>query len=261
MTATAARPVFDLSGRVALVTGASSGLGERFATILARSGAAVVLGARRTERLDETCAAIAAAGGRAIAVAMDVADEASTIAAYDAAEAAFGPVDTIVANAGMNSEGSALDLPVEEFDRVMGVNLRGVFLTAREGAKRLIANGSRDSGRGRIVITASITADKVEAGLAVYSASKAGVVQMGKVLARDWVRQGINVNMICPGYIKTEINEDWFETEAGAKQIAKFPRRRIMAQDELDTMLLYLSSDASSGVTGASFTLDDGQSL
>lgn len=261
MTATTARPIFDLSGRVALVTGASSGLGERFATILAEAGAAVVLAARRTERLEQSCAAIQAAGGRAIAVAMDVADEASTIAAYDAAEAAFGAVDTIVANAGMNSEGSALDLPVEEFDRVMAVNLRGVFLTAREGARRLIAGGSRDHQRGRIVITASITANAISPGLAVYSGSKAGVVQMGKVLARDWVRQGVNVNMICPGYIKTEINGDWFDTADGAKQIAKFPRRRIMAQNELDTMLLYLSSDASAGITGSSFTLDDGQSL
>ncbi|AYJ85510.1 SDR family oxidoreductase (plasmid) [Sphingomonas paeninsulae] len=261
MTGKAATPVFDLSGRVALVTGASSGLGERFAEILAASGAAVVLAARRTDRLEQTCAAIKAKGGRAIAVAMDVADEASTVAAYDAAEAAFGTVDTIIANAGMNSEGSILDLPVEEFDRVMAVNLRGVFLTAREGAKRLIASGSRESGRGRIVITASITAHKVEAGLAAYSGSKAGVLQMGKVMARDWIRQGINVNMICPGYIKTEINGEWFDTEAGAKQIAKFPRRRIMEQGELDTMLLYLASDASGGVTGTSFTIDDGQSL
>ena len=221
----------------------------------------MVLAARRTDRLDETCAAITAAGGRAITVAMDVADEASTIAAYDTAEAAFGPVDTIIANAGMNSEGAAIDLPIAEFDRVMAVNLRGAFLTAREGAKRLIAGGSRDHQRGRIVITASITASVVDAGLAVYSGSKAGVVQMGKVLARDWVRHGINVNMICPGYIKTEMNGEWFDSELGAKQIAKFPRRRIMAPNELDTMLLYLSCDASAGVTGASFPIDDGQSL
>lgn len=261
MTGKAAAPKFDLAGRVALVTGASSGLGKRFATILAASGAAVILAARRTDRLDETCAAIAATGGRAIAVAMDVADETSTIAAYDAAEAAFGPVDTIVANAGMNSEGSVLDLPIAEFDRVMAVNLRGVFLTVREGARRLIADGSRDHQRGRIVITASITAEAISPGLAVYSASKAGVVQFGKVLARDWVRHGINVNMICPGYVRTEINGDWFDTEGGARQIAKFPRRRLMEQNELDTMLLYLASDASAGVTGSSFTIDDGQSL
>ena len=182
--------MFDLSGRVALVTGASSGIGERFARILAGSGAAVVLAARRIDRLEGACAAIEAAGGRAIAVAMDVADESSTIAAYDAAEAAFGTVDSIIANAGMNAEGPVTDLPVAEFDQVMAVNLRGVFLTAREGAKRLIAAGSREHGHGRIVITASITAHKVDAGLAVYSASKAGVVQMGKVMARDWVRAG-----------------------------------------------------------------------
>jgi len=261
MRAKSAPPTFDLSGRVALVTGASSGLGARFATILAASGAAVVLAARRAERLEQTCAAIAAAGGSAIAVAMDVADEASTIAAYDAAEAAFGTVDTVVANAGMNSEGSVLDLPIDEFDRVMAVNLRGVFLTAREGAKRMIAHGSREHQRGRIVITASITADTISPGLAVYSASKAGVVQLGKVLARDWVRQGINVNMICPGYVRTEINGDWFDTNGGARQIAGFPRRRLMEQNELDTMLLYLGSDASAGVTGSSVTIDDGQSL
>lgn len=261
MTGTTAAPIFDLSGRVALVTGASSGLGARFATILAASGAAVVLAARRTAMLEDTRAAIAAAGGRAVAVPMDVTDEASTIAAYDAAEAAFGPVDTIIANAGVNSEGSLLDLPVAEFDQVMAVNLRGVFLTAREGAKRLIAGGSREHSRGRIVITASITAHKVDAGLAVYSGSKAGVLQMGKVMARDWVRQGINVNMICPGYVRTEINSEWFDTEAGAKQIAKFHRRRLMDEGQLDAMLLYLASDASAGVTGTSFTIDDGQSL
>lgn len=257
----AALPVFDLTGRVALVTGASSGIGERFARILAGSGAAVVLAARRTDRLEGACAAIEAAGGRAIAVAMDVADESSTIAAYDAAEAAFGTVDSIIANAGMNSEGPVTDLPVGAFDRLMAVNLRGVFLTAREGAKRLIAAGSREHGHGRIVITASITAHKVDAGLAAYSASKAGVVQMGKVMARDWVRQGINVNMICPGYIRTEINGDWFDTEAGAKQVARFPRRRLMEVGALDSMLLYLASDASAAVTGTAFTIDDGQSL
>lgn len=254
-------PIFDLSGRVALVTGASSGLGQRFGRILAASGAAVALAARRTDRLEATRAEIEAAGGRAIAVEMDVADDASVIAAYDACEAAFGTVDTIVANAGMNSEGMATDLSAEEFDQVMAVNLRGAFLTAREGAKRLMAAGSRDKGHGRIVITASITAFAVDAGLAAYSASKAGVLQMGKVLAREWIRQGINVNMICPGYIRTEINADWFDTAGGEKQIQTFPRRRLMDEGSLDTMLLYLASDASAEITGASFTLDDGQSL
>ncbi len=254
-------PRFDLSGRVALVTGASSGLGERFARILAASGARVVLGARRADRLDVIVTAIRKAGGQAIAVALDVADEPSVMAAYDAAEAAFGTVDTIIANAGVSSEGRMLDLSVADFDQVMDVNLKGVFLTAREGARRLIAAGSKARSHGRIVITASITADVVAPGLAAYSATKAGVVQMGKVMAREWVRDGINVNMIKPGYIRTEINADWFDTDVGAKQIARFNRQRLMPEGELDTMLLYLASDASAGVTGAAFTLDDGQSL
>lgn len=254
-------PAFDLAGRVALVTGASSGLGEHFARILAASGAKLVLAARRTDRLDVVAQEIIAAGGAAIAVALDVTDEASTIAAYDAAEAAFGTVDTIIANAGMNSEARAIDLAVDEFDRLMAVNLRGPFLTAREGARRLIAGGSRETQRGRIVITASITASAIEPGLAAYSASKAGVQQLGKVLAREWVRMGVNVNMICPGYIRTEINGDWFDSDAGGKRIARFNRRRLGQQGDLDAMLLYLASDASGGVTGSSFTIDDGQSL
>jgi len=254
-------PVFDLSGRVALVTGASSGLGERFARVLAGSGAKVVLGARRADKLEALKVEIIAAGGEAIAVSLNVADEASTIAAYDAAEAAFGPVDTVIANAGMNIEGSIVDLPIEAFDEVMGVNLRGVFLTVREGGRRLLAAGSRERGHGRIVITSSVTAQHVSPGVAVYSASKAAVLQMGRVLARDWARQGINVNMICPGYIRTALNSDWFDTEWGQKQMNGFPRKRLMEEGDLDAMVLYLASDASRAVTGTAFTVDDGQTL
>jgi len=194
-------------------------------------------------------------------VALDVADEASVIAAYDAAEAAFGPVDTVIANAGMNIEGSIVDLPIEAFDEVMAVNLRGVFLTVREGARRLLAAGSRERGHGRMVITCSVTASHVSPGVAVYSASKAGVLQMGRVLARDWARQGINVNMICPGYIRTALNSDWFDTEWGQKQMNGFPRKRLMEEGDLDAMVLYLASDASRAVTGTAFTVDDGQTL
>ena len=254
-------PIFDLSGRVALVTGASSGLGERFARVLAASGAKVVLGARRADKLETLKAEIIAAGGEAIAVSLDVADEASVIAAYDAADAAFGPVDTVIANAGMNLEGAIVDLAVEDFDAVMSVNLRGVFLTVREGARRLMAAGSRERGHGRMVITCSVTASHVSPGVAVYSASKAAVLQMGRVLARDWARSGINVNMICPGYIRTALNSDWFDTEWGQKQVDRFPRKRLMAEEDLDAMVLYLASDASRAVTGTAFTVDDGQTL
>lgn len=254
-------PTFDLSGRTALITGASSGIGAHWARLMASAGARIVLCARRAGHLEELRDTIIADGGEAIAVAVDVAREDSVVAAYDAAEAAFGTVDTIIANAGVSGEGLTEEQSVESFDQVLAINLRGVFLTAREGARRLMAANARETERGRIVITSSITAFDVNAGLAAYSATKAGVLQMGKVMARDWIRKGINVNMICPGYIKTEINGAWFETEAGQKQVQKFHRRRLMAESDLDMPLLWLASDASRAVTGTAITVDDGQSL
>jgi NAD(P)-dependent dehydrogenase (short-subunit alcohol dehydrogenase family) len=248
-----------LAGRTVLITGASSGIGARFARIVAAEGAAVVIGARRVQRLEALRDAIIADGGRALAVALDVSDEASTIAAYDAAEAAFGPVDGVVANAGIQAEGLAADLAVADFDQVFAVNVRGVFLTAREGARRMRKAGI--SERGRIVIVSSITAKMVTPGVTAYSASKAAVSHLGRHLAREWARHGPNVNNLCPGYIKSELAGDWFETEGGAKQISTWPRRRILDEDALDPMLVYLLSDESKGVTGSDFTIDDGQSL
>ena len=250
-----------LAGRIALVTGASSGLGAHFARVLAAAGAQVVLAARREAQLASVVADIEAQGGEALAVAMDVTDEASVIAAYDAAATRFGPVDTVVANAGLNITGPALDVDVDAFDNVMGVNVRGVFLTAREGARRMIAAGSEQSARGRILIISSITATAISPGLAPYAASKAASLQLGRTLARDWARKGINVNILCPGYIETDLNAGWFESEAGQRQIAKWPRRRLMGADALDSMLLFLCGDASAYVTGSAITIDDGQSL
>ena len=250
-----------LRGRTLLITGASSGIGAHFARVAANAGARVVLCARRTDRLDSIVAEIKANGGEAIAAEMDVADKASTIAAFDAAEAAFGPVDSVIANAGMGGETAFLNETPEQFDQLMAVNVRGVFLTVQEAAKRMMAAGSREREHGRIVIISSITAQSIEPGLATYSASKAAVLQMGKVLARDWARQGINVNSVLPGYIVTEINHDWFVTEGGQKQVQRFPRKRVMDIESLDPTLLYLTSDASKFVTGVSFTIDDGQSL
>ncbi len=251
----------SLEGRTLLLTGASSGIGAHFAGVAAAAGARVVLGARRTDRLDMIVADIRAQGGEAIAVAMDVANKASTIAAFDAAEQAYGPVDSVIANAGMTLETAFLDHTTDEFDALMSVNLKGVFLTVQEAAKRMMAAGSRTREHGRIIITSSITAQTVEPGLAAYSASKAAVLHMGKVLAREWARQGICVNSVLPGYIVTEINEGWFKTEGGQKQVARFPRKRVMDIDSLDPILLYLSSDGARFVTGAAFTIDDGQSL
>lgn len=250
-----------LAGRVALVTGASSGLGARFAQVLASAGAHVVVGARRTAQLADLVRAIEDKGGEALAVPMDVTDEASVIAAYDAAETRFGTVDTIIANAGMNVAGPAIEVEADAIDAVMAVNVRGVFLTVREGARRMIAAGSAESGRGRIVIISSITATAISPGLALYAASKAASLQLGRTLARDWIRQGVNVNILCPGYIETDLNAAWFQSEGGARQIAKWPRRRLMNQDALDSALLYLSSDDSAHMTGSVMTIDDGQSL
>ena len=246
---------------MALVTGASSGLGRRFARVLAASGAKVALAARRMDRLEDLAGEIGAAGGEAAAVVMDVTDEASIIAGFDAAEARFGPVDTVIANAGMNSRGLATEVSAAEFDQVMAINVRGVFLTAREGARRMIAAGSRESGRGRVILVSSIGAVKVLPGLTAYCASKAAVAMMGKSLAREWANRGVNVNVVCPGYVKTELNAEWFGEEGGKKQIAGFPRQRLMAEEDLDAMIAHLASDASRAVTGSVFTLDDGQTL
>lgn len=251
----------SLAGRNLLITGASSGLGLEFARAAAAAGANLALAARRIDRLKTLAAEIATAGGRAVAVQMDVQDEASVIAGYDAAQAEFGPIDSVLANAGMNSEGLAAEIDVAEFQRVLSVNLTGAFLTAREGARRMMAAFPREAQRGRIVMVASIGAHTVLPGATAYCASKAGVAMLGKSLAREWANRGINVNVVCPGYIETELNADWFASEGGKKQLSGFPRRRLMEEADLDPVVLYLLSDLSRTVTGSVFTLDDGQSL
>lgn len=252
---------FDLSDRAILITGASSGLGLQFARASAAAGARLALAARRTERLNSLAEEIVSQGGQAVAVAMDVEDEASVKAGFDAAEAALGPIASVIANAGISGEGAAVDLSIETLDKVLAVNVRGSFLTAREAARRMIAAFPREEQRGRIVMMASMLANKPAPGLAAYCASKAAVAMMGKTLAREWINRGVNVNVVCPGYIQTEINAEWFASEGGQKQIAGFPRRRLMTEQDLDPMVLYLASTASKTVTGAVFTLDDGQSL
>ncbi|MEL6877146.1 MAG: SDR family NAD(P)-dependent oxidoreductase [Pseudomonadota bacterium] len=245
----------DLKGRNALITGASSGLGARFGRILAGNGANVALGARRKDRLEALASEI---GDQAAAITMDVGREADIIAGYDAAEAAFGTVDTVIANAGIDGGGMVNDISEEEIERTLSINLKGAILTAREGAKRMIAAGTE---QGRIVMIASITAFEPSPGLVAYSASKAGVVQAARSMAREWARTGICVNTISPGYIRTDINSDWFDTEHGERQMKRFPRKRLMGQEGLDAMMLVLCSNAAEFITGADFVLDDGQTL
>jgi NAD(P)-dependent dehydrogenase (short-subunit alcohol dehydrogenase family) len=253
---------YDLSDRVVLITGASSGLGARMAKVLAAHGAKVALAARRVDRLTALKAEIDAHGGTAVTVALDVASERQTLAAYDQIEAELGPVDTVIANAGIaKDKGRATDNPIEDFDTTYNVNLKGVFLTAREGAKRMIAAGSKQSERGRIVLISSITSFDISPHATFYSATKAGVSQMGRVMAHDWARMGVNVNMIAPGYIQTEINDGLFDTEYGKSMLAAWPRRRVIDADALDGVVLYLCSDQSRQVTGTVTTVDDGQAL
>lgn len=250
--------MLSLAGRTALVTGASSGLGAHFARLLAGAGANVVLGARRVERIAALAAEL---GGQALAVPLDVTDEASLAAAYDAAQARFGMVDTIIANAGVSAPGRSTEVPLAELRAVLDTNVLGALLTVREGARRLIAAGSAQTGAGRVILIGSITAHMTGHGESLYAASKAAVAHLGRNLAREWVRQGINVNVIEPGYILTELAQDWFASPAGQAQVAGFHRRRLQPIESLDPLVLYLAGDASAHLTGSVITLDDGQSL
>lgn len=247
-----------LDGRVALITGASSGLGAHFAELFVAEGARVAIGARRLDRVRDLADRLGAA---ALPLAIDVTDAASIAAAFDAAEQAFGTVDTVIANAGQSNPGRSTDVEEAAVRATIDVNFTGVFLTAREGAKRLIAAGARERGHGRVVLIGSITAHMTATGDAAYAASKAAVAHLGRNLAREWVRAGVNVNVIQPGYIRTGINGDWFETEGGVTQIAGWHRRRLLPIDGLDPVLLFLASDESAHVTGAVIDVDDGQSL
>lgn len=248
----------DLAGRTVLIAGASTGLGAGFARVVAAAGGKVVLGARRIDRVEALASEI---GEQTLAVPLDVTDEGSVIAAFDAAKAHFGSVDGVVCNAGIGTGGRSTDVPEQGLRQVIDTNLLGTYLVAREGARRMIAAGSRDTGRGRIVLIGSITAQQNGTGDAMYAATKAGIAHLTRQFAREWVRQGINVNCLQPGWIQSEINAEWFASERGKADIEGLHRRRLLESDALDDMLVYLLSDRSRQVTGSTFTIDDGQSL
>lgn len=252
---------YSLASRTCLVTGASSGIGAHLAKAMAVAGGRVVLGARRTDLTNTIAHEIRESGGEALAVPMDVTSEQSVEQAFARTIEAFGTVDSVVANAGVSRYGRSTELSEAELRQVFDTNLLGVQLTANAAARAMIAAGSRESGSGRIVIIGSITAQLTGQGDAAYAASKAGVAHLGRQLAREWVRQGINVNIVQPGYIQTELVGDWFDSEGGKTQIGSWPRRRIMGIDALDELVLFLTSDASNYVTGSNFTVDDGQGL
>ncbi len=248
-----------VEGRIALVTGASSGLGKRFAEVLAAEGAKVVVAARRKDRLDDLVARIGE--DKAFAVQCDVTDEAQVIAMYDAAEKRFGLVDTLINNAGMTHANNAVTQDVSEFRKIMDLNVTSVWMVAREAARRLIKAGPERSARGRIVNIASMAGRHVIPNVTAYNASKAAVAHMTRSLAREWARYGINVNAISPGYVATELTEDWLNGEGGQKTIGKSPRRRIMDATSLDEALLFLSCDGSKFITGSDVLVDDAQSM
>ena len=247
----------DLKGEVAFVTGATSGLGRHFARVLAREGAAVAISGRRADRLAALRKEIESDGGKCAEIVLDVMDAAQIAPALDKAEAALGQVTILLNNAGMSADGPVADIATADFDMVMATNLRAPFLLAQETGRRMINRGAG----GRIINIASITAFRVLPGSAPYCMSKAGLAMMTQCMAREWARYDINVNAICPGFIETELNSDWFETAKGKTQINSFPKRRLQQAEDLDATLLLLASNASKAITGSLFTVDEAQSL
>ncbi len=248
---------FDLAGEVALVTGATSGFGWHFAETLSAAGATVVVTGRRAVRLQALRDRIAGAGGTAYAVPLDVTRLDAIRACVDEAERLAGPLTVLVNNAGISIQSSAAKLTESEWDAIMDTNVKGTFFTAQLVGARMIERGVH----GRIVNVASIGAMKALPGLVAYSTSKAAVAMLTQGLAREWARHHVAVNALCPGYVKTELNDAWFESEGGRKQIAGFPRRRLGTEEGLDATLLLLCSRHAEFITGSLFTVDDGQLL
>ena len=252
----------DLSGRVAFITGASSGLGAQFARTLSRAGAGVVLAARRIDRLKTLRAEIESEGGDAHVVLLDVTDHDSIKSAVAHAETEMGTIDILVNNSGVSTAQKLVDVQPDDFDYMFNTNTKGAFFVAQEVAKRMIAR-SRGAAPGtytggRIVNVASMAGLKVMGQIGVYCMSKAAVVHMTRAMALEWGRFGINTNALCPGYIDTEINHNHWQTEAGKKLINMLPRKRVGLPKDLDAALMMLCANESRFINGAIVSADDG---
>ncbi len=252
----------DLSGRVAFITGASSGLGAQFARTQARAGAGVVLASRRIEKLKELRARIEGEGGDAHVVELDVTDHDSIKSAVAHAETEMGSIDILVNNSGVSTTQRIQDVTPEDYDFIFDTNVKGAFFVAQEVGKRMLAR-SRGAAPGsftggRIINIASMAGLKVLPQIGAYCMSKAAVVQMTRAMALEWGRFGINVNAICPGYIDTEINHHHWQTEQGRKLMDMLPRKRVGQPQDLDALLVVLASDQSHFVNGAVIAADDG---
>jgi NAD(P)-dependent dehydrogenase (short-subunit alcohol dehydrogenase family) len=250
-----AADLFRLDGKVALVTGASSGFGRHFAGVLAEAGAAVALGARRIDRLEALADEIRAAGGRAHAVPLDVTDAAGIKAALAASEAALGPIDILINNSGISGPAAfAVDIEEADWDQVLDTNLKGVWLVSRAVARLMI-----DGGRGgSIVNIASMLGLRVAHAVSAYAASKAGVAQLTKAMALELARYRIRVNALAPGYFETDLNRDYLGSPAGQAMIKRIPQRRSGQAEDLDGALLLLASEASRYMTGTVIPIDGG---
>jgi len=245
---------FDLTGRIALVTGASSGLGAEFARVLAAAGAQVVIGARRSDKLEALAEEIRANGGSALAVVMDVTQADSIAQAFDRAEQEFGVVQVLVNNAGVSQGGFLTDLSEQAWDAVLDTNLKAVWRVAREGAKRMQSTATS----GSIINISSVLAFGTGKTLGSYMAAKAGVVQLTRAMALEWADSHIRVNALAPGYFPTEMSGDFFTTDKGRAMIGRIPQQRVGDPAELGGPLLLLASDASSYMTGSIVTVDGG---
>jgi 3-oxoacyl-[acyl-carrier protein] reductase len=250
-----AAEMFSLKGRVALVTGASSGLGVQFARALAENGAALALVARRADRLQALKDEIEKMGGKAIAIEADVTDRAAMTRAFDAAEKAFGTVTILVNNAGIAHGGRAVEMPPEEWRKVLSTNLDAVFFWAQEGARRMLAAKKQ----GAVINIASVLGLAVAKGAVAYATAKAGVVQVTKALAVELAFKGVRVNAIAPGWFVTEMNDDYLASDAGQAIKREIPMGRFGNAGDLDGALLLLASDAGSYITGAIIVVDGGQ--
>ena len=255
----------DLSGRVAFVTGASSGLGAQFARTLARAGAGVVLASRRIEKLKELRARIEGEGGDAHVVELDVTDHDSIKSAVAHAETEMGSIDILVNNSGVSTTQRLQDVTPDDYDFIFDTNVKGAFFVAQEVGKRMLAR-SRGAAPGsftggRIINIASMAGLKVLPQIGAYCMSKAAVIQMTKAMALEWGKFGINVNAICPGYIDTEINHHHWQTEQGQKLVNMLPRKRVGTPQDLDGLIVLLASAHSDFINGAVIAADDGFAL
>jgi NAD(P)-dependent dehydrogenase (short-subunit alcohol dehydrogenase family) len=252
----------NLKEKVAFVSGASSGIGARCARVLAAAGANVVLAARRVSRLKELRAEIEAAGGAAHATRLDVTDLDSVQNAVVEAESQCGPLDILINNSGVATPQLLADVQEGDFDHLFDTNVRGAFFLAQAVGRRMIDHSRINSGfRGRIVNIASVAGLRPISRLGAYGMTKAAVIHMTRIQALEWGRFGINVNAICPGYVRTEMNEALWDTDSGQRLIQSLPRQRIGTVEDLDSLVLLLSSDESEMINGAVISIDDGMSL